>query len=339
MRFGTIVAVVAIAWVAAARVTWADTNAATPSLPAYQRSFPLPGVEGRIDHLAVDGTGQRLFVAAIGNDSLEVVDLEAGKVAARIPGLGSPQGVAVATEAGRLAVSSDADGSVRLYDATSLGPAGTVSLGDDADNVRYEPEARRFWVGYGDGGLAAIDAATKKKVAQVKLAGHPESFQLESHGRRIFVNVPGAEQVAVVDRDRAAVVATWAMKGAAANFAMALDEPDHRLFVACRRPAKLLVFDTESGSPVAESDIVGDADDVFVDARMKRIYVTGGEGFITVLSSDDPSHYRVLGRVPTAPGARTSLFVPESGVLYVAVPHHGEQPAEIRYYATVLPPE
>jgi outer membrane protein assembly factor BamB len=198
------------------------------------------------------------------------------------------------------------------------------------------PSPGRFWVGYGDGGLAAIDSESGKQVTDVKLDAHPESFQLETGGKRIFVNVPNAGYVAVVDRETGTVVEKYSLKPAGANFPMALDEANHRLFIGCRNPAKLLVLDTETGKTVATLNIVGDTDDLFYDAANKRIYVSGGEGRVTVISQMTPDIYNVAGQVTTAPGARTSFFVRETGTLYVAVPHRGRQKAELRAF-TVAP--
>src|SRR5437016_1767248 len=170
-----------------------DTYAESPgqsSNPLTQvQTIPLDGVEGRIDHFGLDAKGKRLFVAALGNNTVEVIDLAAGKATQRITGLQAPQGIAFAPESNRLAVANDKDGTVRLYDGTSLRQVKSVDLKDDADNVRYDAEARRFWVGYGSGGLAAIDPDSGKVLADVKLDAHPESFQLETKGKRIFVNV------------------------------------------------------------------------------------------------------------------------------------------------------
>jgi len=297
------------------------------------RTIPLDGVEGRIDHLGLDAKRKRLFVAALGNNTVEVVDLAKGKVIQRITHLRAPQGIGFAPESNRLAVANDEDGSCRLYDGTSLRQTASIDLKDDADNVRYEISSHRFWVGYGEGGLAAIDPKSGRQIADVKLDAHPESFQLETKGKRIFVNVPGAGHIAVVDREKGTLIGKFALKEASANFPMALDEADHRLFVGCRRPATLLVLDTETGRTVTALDIVGDTDDVFYDAANKRIYVSGGAGGITVISQKNADMYDVSGQVATAPGARTSFFVPETGTLYVAVPRRGEQKPELRVFS------
>jgi DNA-binding beta-propeller fold protein YncE len=297
------------------------------------QTIPLEGVEGRIDHLGLDAKGKRLFVAALGNDTVELVDLVAGKVTQHIRNLRAPQGIGFAPESNRLAVANDQDGSCRLYDGTSLQQTTTIELKDDADNVRYDKASRRFWVGYGDGVLVAIDAEKGKQVADVKLDAHPESFQLETRGKRIYVNVPNAGYVAVVDRETGTVTEKFPLKEAVANFPMALDEADHRLFIGCRNPAKLLVLDTGTGKTVATLDIVGDTDDLFFDSTNKRIYVSGGEGRVTVINQTTADIYNVAGQVTTAPGARTSFFVPETGTLYVAVPHRGWQKAELRVFS------
>jgi YVTN family beta-propeller protein len=307
---------------------------ATPLLRQVQ-VIELPGVEGRLDHFAADTKGGRLFVAALGNNSLEVIDTAAGKRAGSVTGLKKPQGVAFLPESGRLAVACGDDGMLRFYDAATLKPGPVIEGLDDADNVRYDAAARRLYVGYGGGALAVIDPETARKVGEIKLDGHPESFQLERQGTRIFVNVPEAKHVAVVDRQKGTVTAAWPTDGASANFPMALDEPNHRLFVGCRKPAKLLVLDTQAGKTVTSVDVVGDTDDLFYDAANKRIYVAGGGGKITVVSQAAPDRYEVIGEVETAPGARTAYFVAEAGRLYVALPKRGAQSAELRVYEVV----
>lgn len=312
--------------------THAEDRGQSSHLLRQVGTIPLDGVEGRIDHLGVDVKGKRLFVAALGSDTVEVVDLTAGRVTNHIRNLRAPQGVGFAPESNRLAVASDEDGSLRLYDGTSLGQTATITLKDDADNVRYDAVSRRFWVGYDEGGLAEIDPESGKQLADVKLKAHPESFQLETKGNRIFVNVPNAGHVAVIDRKTGTVIENFPLKEVAANFPMALDEANQRLFVGCRHPAKLLVLDMGTGKTVATLDIVGDTDDVFYDAFDKRIYVSGGAGAVTMISQTNADKYNVVEQVTTAPGARTSFFVSETRTLYVAVPHRGHQKAELRAY-------
>jgi YVTN family beta-propeller protein len=296
------------------------------------KTIALDGVQGRIDHMAVDARNQRLYVAALGNDTVEVIDLKAGKRVSRITGLKKPQGVAVVAGSNRLVVASGDDGKCRVYDE-NWKLLGAVDGLDDADNVRYDAEAKLIYVGYGEGALAVIDPEKIEKVADIKLAGHPESFQLEAKGKRIFVNVPSARQVAVIDREKRAVVAKWDVKDAQANFPMALDESNHRLFIGCRKPAKVLIVDTEAGKSVGAVDCCGDTDDVFFDATSRRIYVSGGEGWVSVIEQSDPNTYRNVGKVATAAGARTSFFDATERILYVAVPLRGNQKCALRAFA------
>ncbi len=296
------------------------------------QTIPLPHVEGRIDHLAVDLQGQRLFVAALGNNTLEILDLKAGIHLHTITGLHEPQGVAFIPESNTIFVTNGKTGMCDMFDGTSFQQRSAVRFSDDADNLRYDAATHTLYVGYSAGALGLIDTASKQHVGDIKLAGHPEAFQLEQAGPRIFVNIPPAHHIAVVDRDKRAVLTTWPLQGAAANFPLALDETNHRLFVGVRTPPMLMIVDTESGKEIARMKSVGDADDLFYDAQHRRIYIAGGEGFLTIVAQEDANHYTPVATIPTASGARTALFVPELRRLYLAVPHRGAQGAEIRVY-------
>ena len=295
-------------------------------------AIELARVEGRIDHLAFDAANQRLFVAALGNNTVEVLDVKGNAHVKSMPGFREPQGIASAPDAKLIAVANGQGEGLQLVKADDLGLGPSIKLGDDSDNVRYDAAAKRLYVGFGSGALAAIDPTSAKVLGQVKLAGHPESFQLERSGSRIFVNVPTADQIAVVDRSAMKVASTWPVTSAKANYPMALDEPNHRLFIGCRRPAKVLVFDTAAGKQVGSFDIVGDTDDLFYDAARKRLYVSGGEGFIDVFQTSDANTFTRVAHIATAAGARTSLFVPDLSRLFLAVPHRGSQRAEVRVY-------
>jgi YVTN family beta-propeller protein len=293
----------------------------------------MPGVDGRIDHMALDVAGQRLFVAALGNNTLEVIDVRNAKHLRTIGGLHEPQGVAYAPATNRIYVANRADGSLRVFDGASFELVKTVAYGQDADNVRYEAQADRVWVGYGEGALGVLDQSGTK-LAAIALGAHPESFQLEANGPRIFVNLPPLHQIAVVDREARKITASWPTGNAAANYPMALDEADHRLFVVCRRPARLLVLDTSTGRIIATLPVVGDSDDAFYDAARRRIYAIGGEGAISVFEQMDADHYRPLERISTRPGARTGYFSPDLRLLFVAARRRGTQPAAISIYET-----
>jgi hypothetical protein len=297
------------------------------------QTIPLPGIEGRIDHLAIDLAGRRLFLCALGNNTVEVIDLARGARAHSISGLGAPQGVAYVAEPARLCVANDKDGICNFYDGKSFALLGSVKFEDDADNMRYDRAAQRIYVGFGGGGLGILDPRSGKKVDAIKLPGHPEAFVLEKNGPRIFVNIPGARQIAVVDRNKREVIATWKTAGALANYPIALDEMNHRLFVGCRSPAKMVVLNTDSGAAVASFEIGGDADDVFYDAARHYLYAVCGAGAVDVIEQIDRDTYQIRAKISTASGARTGLFVPELNSLFVAVPQRGNQNAELRRYA------
>ncbi len=299
-----------------------------------EKTIPLEKVGGRIDHMGVDAAGQRLFVAALGNNTVEVVDLKAGKQIQSLPGFAEPQGIVYVPEFDRLFVANGSDGTCRILDGHSFKTISTVELGDDADNVRYDEIAKKVYVGCGNGALCVIDARTGAKGAEIKLAGHPESFRLETGGPNVFVNVPGAGQIAVVNREKSAVIQTWPLTEAKSNFPMFLDEANRRLFVGCRRPGKMLIYDYSSGRLVTAVSISGDTDDLFYDAQDQLIYVSCGAGNIEVIKQNDADHYQQIRTLSTAPGARTSLFIPELNLFCLAVPHRGSQSAEIRVFKT-----
>jgi DNA-binding beta-propeller fold protein YncE len=324
----------AAVWILLALGTVVPAHAEGPPPLRLTRKIELPGVQGRIDHMSVDAEGRRLFVAALVNGTIEVVDLEAGKRAQTIHRLAEPQGVLFVKDQNRLVVANRQDGSVRIYDGTSLELRETAPLGADADNVRLDPATGRVWVGHGDGALTAIDASGAK-LATVSLGAHPESFQLERNGPRIFVNLPDARKIGVVDRRQPSVIASWTTGNATQNFPMALDEAHKRLFVVCRTPARLLVLDSDSGKIVATLPTVGDCDDVFYDQGAQRLYVSGGEGAIVVYRQLDPDRYEEAARLATVKGARTSLFSADLRRLFLAVRQEGATPAAVWVYEAV----
>jgi DNA-binding beta-propeller fold protein YncE len=305
----------------------------------------LTKVEGRMDHLGIDVKGQRLFATAFDNHTLEVIDLKTGRQVHTIANLDEPQGSFYDTANNRLFVANGGDGTVRIFDGTTFQLLQTVTLDLDADNVRYDARSRHIVVGYGGekflagrvarpggGGALAILDSNGKKVGDIAMDAHPESFQLEKIGTGVFVNVPDKQEVEVADLVKGAVLARWPVS-CTTNFPMALDEMHRRLFVGCRIPARLAVFDTETGKIVALPAIVEHTDDLFFDASKSRIYILG-EGFIEAWQEKDPDHYDRIGRYPTPPDGRTGLFVPEFGELFETIPHHGQQGAEILVYET-----
>lgn len=313
-------------------VAYAESNA--PLL--LEKTIPMPDVQGRIDHMFFDQESGRLFVAALGNDTVEVIDTRQGRRLHSISGLHEPQGILYLRDPNRLYVANGDDGTLRIFDGSSYEPITSVKLGDDADNIRWDAEAKRIYVGYGSGALAAVDEKGVK-VGEIALDAHPESFRLEAHDPKIFVNLPGSRKVAVVDRKTKSVVAHWGTGGAFANYPMAFDESNHRLFIVCRMPARLVVLDTDSGNLVGKWSVVGDCDDVFYDAETKRIYASGGDGQISVFQQQDANQYRPIASIATRKGARTSLFSPESRSLYVAARRQGSEGAAIYVFHVQQP--
>jgi len=295
------------------------------------KTIPLPGVQGRIDHLAVDVAGQRLFVCALGNNTLEVIDLKSGERIRSVSGLREPQGVRYLPESNTIVVANRADGIVTFFDGTTYAPVKTVRFSGDADNVRYDAANKRVYVGYGEGSLGVL-SDSGERLGDIPLGAHPESFQLDSTAGRIYVNVPTRHEIAVADVSNLKVIARWPVSVASSNYPMALDEADHRLFVMTRRPPHLLVYDTETGKLVANINADGDSDDVFYDAQRRRVYASFGEGSVIVYGLASEDRYQVVARIPTVVGARTAFFSPELGQLFVAVPHRTNPTAEIRIF-------
>jgi DNA-binding beta-propeller fold protein YncE len=293
-----------------------------------EKEIPLSGVEGRIDHFSVDVPGQRLFVAALGNGSVEIIDIPLGERNGEIKGLQEPQGICYDSTSAHLYIATGGDGKLRVYDGKSLTLQDTIEFGSDADNVRYEKETGDIWAGYGDGGIGIVNAAGTK-VGSIVLGTHPESFRFEENGERVYINVPKQFGVTVVNRKKHAVIAKWGLGGSFANYPMALDEADKRLFVGCRFPARFVVLDTNSGRVVTTLATVGDSDDIFYDSDRKLVYVIGGEGAVEVFRQRDTDNYERVERIATASGARTGLFVPALHRLFVAVPRRGTEFAKV----------
>lgn len=305
-------------------------KAATEPLRLVQR-IPLPGVKGRIDHMALDVAGQRLFVAALGNNTLEVIDVKTSRRIQSVPGFSEPQGVAYLPGSNQIVVANGGDGAVTFLDGNSLKPVKVIRFSGDADNVRYDAAQKRVYVGYGGGGLGVLDEKGER-IGDVPFGGHPESFQLDSLAGRIFVNIPTRQQIAVVDANKLAVTATWPVSVAGANYPMALDEAHHRLLVMSRRPPRLLAYDTETGKLVANLKTDDDCDDVFYSGEARRVYASFGQGTVMVYEQADADSYNLIAEIRTAGGARTSFFSPELGRLFVAAPHRLNPTAEIYVY-------
>jgi DNA-binding beta-propeller fold protein YncE len=306
------------------------------------QTVPLPEVDGRIDHFAIDVKRRRAFLAALAKNTIEVVDLRAGRVMRTLPGFPKPQGVLLVSQFNKLIVACGADGSVKTVDETTLAVISTANVSPGADAIGYDPRSKEIYVGSGggdankeQGDLTVFNAANGAQVAALTTDAHAGSIVVEGHGERVFVLVPEKSQVVVLDRKTRAQVAKWTIPGIQKNVALALDEKSHRLFVGVRTPASIVVLDSDSGAVVASVPTVATLDGLSFDSATRRIYTSGGEGFVDVTQQIDADHYERIARIPTGPIARTSVFVPDWHRLYVAVPRDKERGAELRVFDTV----
>jgi YVTN family beta-propeller protein len=310
----------------------APLAAAGPLLLSDAEVISLPGVERRIDHMALDPSGKRLFVAALGNGTLEVLDVGGGKRIRGVTGLKEPQGVAYLPLLHRIVVAMRG-GAVAAFDDASYERTATMPNMGDADNLRYDAAAGQLYLGYGEGSIGIIEPSGLKLTASIPVGGHPESFRLEENGPRVFVNVPRRREIVVVDRRQRSILEHIPLDSFADNYPMSLDESGHRLFVGVRQPARLLVFDTVSGKRIAAVPCVGDTDDLFFDARRQRVYVIGGQGYVDVFDAAATGKYERLGHIATRAGARTGLWSSDLDRLFVAWPARDGRPAEIHVLA------
>ena len=312
-------------------------TAPEPSRPlVLTEAIPTVGVQGRFDHFAFDGKNQ-LFVAALGNNSVEVIDISARVRARSLTGIPNPQGVVYVADAKKLFVASS-KGTLRIFDGSSFELIKEIDFHGDVDNLRYDAATHRVYVGYGEdetGAIGTVDAITTERLPEeYKLGAHPESFQLEAAGPNIYANLPDLRQIAAINRKTGAI-ARWPMT-LEHNFPMALDEPDRRLFVATHEPPRFAVFDTNTGRAVADLPCVQDADDIYYDAARKRIYIPGGEGYISVFQQIDADHYQLLAKVPSTLGARTAGYFGKGRKgfdrFFLGVPARADHGAEVWIY-------
>ena len=301
------------------------------------QKIPMPNVKGRLDHFGVDLKGRRLFVAALGDDqnTIEVIDLKTGKRVNSVPGQSKPQGVFYSPDFNKLFVANGTDGTCKIFAGDTFKLIDSLPIGTDADHVGYDPATKYLYVGFGDaksGGLAIIDTRNNKHIADIKTDARAGGIKIEKSRPQIFVTLTGATNLGVVDLKKREQVAVWPT-GVQANVALALDESHHRLFDGVRDPATLIVLDTESGKQVAQAGGVPGIDDLWYDAPHKRVYASGGRGFevgfVYVYQQKDADHYELIARVPTSPGAGTSLWSAELKRLFVAAPANDKEGAAV----------
>ncbi len=295
-------------------------------------SIDLPGVSGRIDHLAFDPISQHIFLAALGNNSVEVVDLKNNKPIYSIQNLREPQGIAYIPVSNTMFVANGNNGKCEVFDAKNFQKITSIQLQGDADNVRYDSVNRKVYVGYGDGGIAIIDANSFKQVGDIKLEGHPESFQLDIAAGKIYVNVPDRQRVEIIAPNQQIATTRLKLTAAKSNFPMALDAVNHRLFIGCRQPAKLLVLDTDNGNLIAAIDTDSDVDDIFYNKKTADIYLSCGGGYIDIIRQQNAQTYSFVEKIRSHTGARTSLFIPRLNRLVVASPKSFSNKAVLLVY-------
>jgi hypothetical protein len=303
-------------------------------LLTLQKEITLPNVKGRIDHIDINLKDQVAYVSALGDNTLEVVDLKSRKVTGLITGLDEPQGVAYIEKHQELLVANGGTGECGFYNALTLKKTGIIKLTDDADDVRYEAAEDKIYVGYGSGGIAIISAASHKLIGNITLPAHPESFQLDTKANKLWVNLPGSGMIGVADLAQLKLIAKWSKLLARANFPMAYDEMQHRIIVGYRVPAKVVIYDSETGKEVFSAPMVGDADDLYWDVKNKSVYISGGGGAVDIFKQTNNATYKQIGHIKTRDGARTSLLVPEMDLFLIAARASGDQQATLLVYQT-----
>jgi hypothetical protein len=303
------------------------------------QTISMPNVKGRIDHMAVDVKGKRLFVAGLENGSLEVVDLHTGKWLKSIPGFKKTQGVAYVPSLNKVFVASGDDGMLRVFRGDTLELLDPIKLDLGPNRVAYDPHTQLLYVGYGGkdagkdyGEVGIIDAKTNKHLGDVKVEAHPSELLLDQSGKTLFVFVSIASKVQVVDTKKREVVSTWPVSSQR-NGDGAFDEKNHRLFIGTRTPPQMIAMDAQAGREVANLPTVEGMDGVYFDTARRRVYVSGGRdydvGYIFAYQQKDADHYETIGKIPTKSGAGTSFWCPELNRYYVAAPGHDNEEAAI----------
>jgi DNA-binding beta-propeller fold protein YncE len=323
-----------VCWLTAPLLVLAGA-AAAPAEPALElvQTIVLKGKAGDLDHLALDAKRGRLFLANKSNNTLDVVDLATGKLVKQVPGQSGIQGLAYAADLDRIFVGLGKGGFCNIFSGTDYKPLKTVKYEDDADNVRYHPATHLTYVVHAEKQLGVLDAQTYEKKAEINLPAEGEGFQVETSRPRLYINIPSTNQVAVIDTTKNEVVGSYAVKKAKNNVPLALDEANHRLFLGCEKEPMVVIMDSETGAEMGTAPIAGGADDLFYDAKTKRLYASCGDGAIVVLRQTDPDHCEVLEKIETPKGAKTSLLDPETGRYFLAVPRQpGKEGPEIRIY-------
>jgi DNA-binding beta-propeller fold protein YncE len=325
----------------------ATLNAQGPPLKLIQTT-PMPGVKKGFDHLAADPTGNRLFVCAEWNNSVEVFDIQTGKSIHRIGGLDRPHSIHYREDLNRLYVVDGTEemGAVRIFDGKSYALLKSVALSPDADWIAFDPATKYLYVTQGGDVLkhsysliSVIDTTEGAKLGDIKVEGDViEDLALETSSSKMYLGNKTRNEVNVIDRKTREVVASWPLKLGSAIAPVALDEKNHRLFIGCRS-GQIVVFDTTTGKELQALPINGGVDDLTYDPDTKRLYANcggpkqGGNGSLDVYQQVDADNYRSLGSLTTGPAARNGILVTGASRYFVAVPEHDNSEAALLVYA------
>ncbi len=296
------------------------------------KTIEMPEVSGRIDHMAINLEDKVIYVAALGNNTVEVTDLTKGTLIRSIKGIEEPQGIAYIPGINEIAVASGGNGDCVFFNAASFQQVAIIHLAGDADNIRYDEAAKKMYVGYGDGGIAMIDPLTHKQTGDIKLPAHPESFQLDKKNNRLYVNLPDNHSIAVIDLKSFTLTDTWKISKYSANFPMTLDTANDLVFVGFRHPALLVSYNSKTGKQVSTNELVGDVDDIFYDADKQVIIASGGDGYINIFEREDTTSYKMIADISSRSGARTSLLIPSLQTFIVAERANGGKKAGLALY-------
>ncbi len=296
------------------------------------KTIVLLNVSGRIDHMDVNVKKKIVYAAALGNNTLEVVDLTNGKVIHSIHGLDEPQGVGYIPQTNEIFVANGGNGDCYFYNAATFEKTATIHLSSDADDVRYDSSTQKVYVGYGEGGIAVIDAKTHKQTGDVKLPAHPEGFQIDNTANVILVNIPDKNMIGVIDLIHLKLIDSWRRNSPSANFPIAIDAPNQTAFIGYRHPATLVVLDTKTGKEISSYDMVSDVDDLYFDKEKKRVYISGGGGYINIFQQGDKGKFSRITNMPTRSGARTSLLIPQLRLFVLAERAENGSPAQLLVY-------
>ncbi len=296
--------------------------------------IPLPNVKGRIDHLDINLREQIVYVAALGNNSVEIVDLKKGKVIHSLSGLDEPQGVCYIPGKQEIFVANGGNGECYFFNASTFEKTASIHLPSDADDVRYDSTSAKIYVGYGQGGIAVIDANTHKQIGNISLPAHPEGFQIDNSTKTMLVNVPDKKMIGLIDLMQLKLVDKWTSNFSTGNFPLALDDQQHYAFIGYRRPAKLVVLDSKTGKEISVNNMVSDVDDLYFDKMKKRVYISGGGGFINIFQQDALNMFKQIANIPTRNGARTSLFIAQLQIFILAERAETDNPAQLTVYKT-----